>query len=272
MENSIFNITSVMVLVEYLYKNARNLMIYRRFPVFVVLIFIFYLDAHLREIETEGQEDKQHAASIVFFIINILITVFELYNIGMQIKLQKAMFFQNTWGPISLTLYFGNLLSSILYQAGIETIFTYRDMNAILSVLFWIKFLQFLTIFDEFAPLLSIVFKIVYGCRIFSILFLICIFAYSNAFYFLGRDQIEFDEVDKADYPGYSQNILLAMNHVFNIALGQFNTGDYSVGKDPKQENILWVCYLTAIFIMMLTLLNMLIAIMGDIFARSYES
>tara|TARA_B110000305_G_C19073253_1_gene462675 strand:- start:83 stop:418 length:336 start_codon:yes stop_codon:yes gene_type:complete len=111
-------------------------------------------------------------------------------------------------------------VSSILYQAGVETTLTYRDMNAILSVLFWVKFLQFLTIFDSFAPLLSIVFQIIYGCRIFSVLFLICIFAYANGFYFMGRDQIEFDEIEAANYPGYSQNLLKAMNHVLNIALG----------------------------------------------------
>lgn len=133
-----------------------------------------------------------------------MITLLELFNIGLQLKLQKLNFFHNGWGIISLVLYLGNLLSSILYQAGVETVLTYRDMNAILSVFFWVKFLQFLTIFDSFAPLLSIVFQIAFGCRIFSILFLICIFAYSNGFYFIGLDQIEFDEIDAANYPGYS--------------------------------------------------------------------
>lgn len=66
------------------------------------------------------------------------------------------------------------------------------------------------------------------------ILFLICIFAYSNGFYFMGLDQIEFDQIEPANYPGYSKSLLHAMNHVWNIALGQFNTPDYSVGKDPK--------------------------------------
>ena len=126
----------------------------------------------------------------MIFIINILITLYELFNIGLQLKLQKAMFFHNAWGSMSILLYLGNLFSSILFQAGVETLFTYRDMNAILSVLFWIKFLQFLTIFDSFGPLLSIIFKIIYGCRIFVVLFAICIFAYANAFYFMGLDQI----------------------------------------------------------------------------------
>lgn len=87
----------------------------------------------------------------------------------------------------------------------------------------------------------------------------------------MGLDQIEFDQIEPANYPGYSKSLLHAMNHVWNIALGQFNTPDYSVGKDPKQEVLLWIFYLTAIVFMMLTLLNMLIAIMADIFAKSYE-
>lgn len=36
----------------------------------------------------------------------------------------------------------------------------------------------------------------------------------------MGRDQIEFDEIEAENYPGYSQNLLKAMNHVLNIALG----------------------------------------------------
>lgn len=45
-----------MVLVEYLYQNARNLMVYRRFPIYVLLIVIFYLDAHLRELPVEDKD------------------------------------------------------------------------------------------------------------------------------------------------------------------------------------------------------------------------
>lgn len=79
-----------MVLVEYLYQNARHLMVYRRFPVYVLLIVIFYADAHLRELPgAEGNEGGQHSASIFMFIVNILITLFELFNIGLQLKLQK---------------------------------------------------------------------------------------------------------------------------------------------------------------------------------------
>lgn len=50
LDSSIFKIPSVMVLVEYLYQNARNLMVYRRLPIFVLLLVIFYFDAHFREL------------------------------------------------------------------------------------------------------------------------------------------------------------------------------------------------------------------------------
>lgn len=61
------------------------------------------------------------------------------------------------------------------------------------------------------------------------------------------------------------------MNHVLNIALGQFNTPDYTAGEMPSQAGILWILYLSAVGMLMINLLNMLIAIMADIFSQNYE-
>jgi len=58
-----------------------------------------------------------------------------------------------------------------------------------------------------------------------------------------------------------------ALNHVLNIALGQYNTPDYNVGANPSQYGILWILYLTGVVMLTLNLLNMLIAIMADIFS-----
>ena len=109
-------------------------------------------------------------------------------------------------------------------------------------------------------------FKIISEIKVFSLIFLVVLFAYGNSFYFIGRNQLEFDEIEPANYPRYSQNVLWAFNHVLNIALGQYNTPDYLAGENPTQTGILWILYLTGIVMLTLNLLNMLIAIMADIF------
>ena len=68
-------------------------------------------------------------------------------------------------------------------------------MLAIISILLWIQFIQFMTLIDQIAPLVSIMFKIVSEIKVFSLIFLVVMFAYGNAFYFIGRNQIEFDDI-----------------------------------------------------------------------------
>ena len=144
-------------------------------------------------------------------------------------------------------------------------------MFAIISILLWVRFIYFMTLIDQVAPLVSIMFKIISEIKVFSMIFLVVLFAYGNSFYFIGRNQIEFDDIEPANYPGYSQNILWGLNHVWNIALGQFNTPDYSAGENPSQMALLWILYLTGIIMLTLNLLNMLIAIMADIFQSNYD-
>ena len=73
-------------------------------------------------------------------------------------------------------------------------------------------------------------FKIISEIKVFSLIFLVVLFAYGNSFYFIGRNQLEFDGIEEENYPGYSQNMLWGLNHVWNIALGGFNTPDYIAG------------------------------------------
>ena len=49
------------------------------------------------------------------------------------------------------------------------------------------------------------------------------------------------------------------------------NTPDYDAGENPSQTGILWILYLTGILMLTLNLLNMLIAIMADVFQSNYD-
>ena len=145
-------------------------------------------------------------------------------------------------------------------------------MLSIISILLWIQFIKFMTLIDQVAPLIQIMFKIISEIKVFSLIFFVLLFAYGNSFYFIGRNQIEFDGIEAYNYPEYSEHLLWSLNHVLNIALGEFNYPDYSAGENPTQQGILWVLYLSAILMLTLNLLNMLIAIMMDIFQKNHET
>ena len=52
------------------------------------------------------------------------------------------------------------------------------------------------------------------------------------------------------------------------LSLGEFNTDNY--GEDAK-DSLIWIVFILTTFITQITFLNMLIAIMGDTFARVSE-
>ena len=52
------------------------------------------------------------------------------------------------------------------------------------------------------------------------------------------------------------------------LSLGEFNTDPY---QENSKDSLLWVVFILTTFITQITFLNMLIAIMGDTFARVSE-
>jgi hypothetical protein len=54
------------------------------------------------------------------------------------------------------------------------------------------------------------------------------------------------------------------------LALGEFNLEDYELG-DGSDYLLLWIFFVSASFFLLIHLLNMLIAIMGETFAKFNE-
>ena len=111
----------------------------------------------------------------------------------------------------------------------------------------------------------------------------VSIFAFANSFYIISKNQIEFDTLPpplneagevEADYepqpfPSYS-TFPGAIRHVYLLALGEFNLEDYEYGNGGSFV-VLWIMFALASFLLLLHLLNMLIAIMGETFAVNNE-
>ena len=59
--------------------------------------------------------------------------------------------------------------------------------------------------------------------------------------------------------------------HVYFLTLGEFATDDYSVGENKLQSTMLEIYFLMATFFFVIHLLNMLIAIMSEVFTENNE-
>lgn len=104
----------------------------------------------------------------------------------------------------------------------------------------------------------------------FMIVLIVCIFAYANSFYIIAKNQVEFDNLEEDGEPSY-HTFVGALQHVYLTALGEFGLDDYTLG-DGSQEVVLWVLFISASFLLLIHLLNMLIAIMGESFAKNNET
>ena len=74
------------------------------------------------------------------------------------------------------------------------------------------------------------------------------------------------EEVSTPSYETWSG----ALHHIYLLGLGDFQTDDYELGKG-RSTAILWLFFIIASFLLLIHLLNMLIAIMGETFAQNNE-
>lgn len=60
---------------------------------------------------------------------------------------------------------------------------------------------------------------------------------------------------------------------MYLLCLGEFGADDenFSKGENPTQEVALWILFFAASFVIIVTMMNMLIAIMGNTFGDNVE-
>lgn len=118
---------------------------------------------------------------------------------------------------------------------------------------------------------MDIVKRIVYDIRYF--VFILCIYGlcFATCFRLLAYSQIQYDNISPEDlaetgipYDGWIQAAWFVID---SFILGNTDRAPFTLG-DGSQDTWLSVLFILAVFIMLLHLLNMLIAIMGNTFAE----
>ena len=129
-----------------------------------------------------------------------------------------------------------------------------------------------MALIDEMAPLVYIIFKVFSDIQYFVVTMVIAICAFANAFYLIGKNQVQFDEIQPDNYPSYHE-LIGSLQYIYLMSLGELGADDdfFAQGK-RSQELVLWLLFLLATFTLCIHLLNMLIAIMGETFAKNSEA
>lgn len=140
------------------------------------------------------------------------------------------------------------------------------------QVLLFAKSQQFLTMIDAIAPLISIFIQIFKDIVGFMIILFIFMFSFSFAFYLIGQNQKDFDNIpeDKAADIPYG-TFVDSISYVADILIGQTDQDSFNLG-DGRMYNLLEIIFWMACFVIMIHLLNMLIAIMGNTFSEGNDN
>lgn len=102
------------------------------------------------------------------------------------------------------------------------------------------------------------------------VLMVMIIFSFANAFYLIGKNQLQFDNIATGDRPLYT-TMIGSLQYIYMLMLGEVgNTGMFEVG-DASNSEYLWVLFLFGSFVIIIHLINMLVALMGDTFNKMKE-
>lgn len=146
-----------------------------------------------------------------------------------------------------------------------------RYLEVVGILIIYIKASYYLSLSDDLGPLMDIVKRIIYDIRWFICILLIYGLCFATCFRLLAYSQIQYDQISEDDledvgipYDGWVQSMWFVID---SFILGNTDRGPFTLGLG-SQDTWLSFLFILAALIMLIHLLNMLIAIMGNTFAE----
>lgn len=141
----------------------------------------------------------------------------------------------------------------------------YRPLPAVTSLLLWNKAFYWMRLFSQTAFYVKLIFETIIDIRYFLILFIAILMTFGNALMIMNAGRGEESHL----YANiFSIEFVNTVMNQYMLSLGEFDTENF---KDKSDDIIIWLLFIATTFITQITFLNMLIAIMGDTFARVSE-
>lgn len=161
------------------------------------------------------------------------------------------------------TYILGSLFSFASHMIDLETL---RVMAAVASFCLLAEFFDWLRLFEQTAFYITLVIETLNDIRAFIILIIASLMLFGVPMVMLDLNRDDGNLNIEPIFGSWSANMFL--NQYF-LALGEFNYGNFAT---HPQGVLCYLLFLGATFYTQITMLNMLIAIMGDSFARVFEN
>jgi len=135
-------------------------------------------------------------------------------------------------------------------------------VGSLASFLIWIKLFYYLRIFRPTSSFIRMIVEMIKDIRVFLMIFFIGIFAFAN-FYFI-MDKGNKDKVIGFEKASYIDAII----YTYMQSLGELGYDNF---EDSDHPPLYWAIFFISTVLLTITLLNLLIAIMGDTYDRVQE-
>lgn len=138
-------------------------------------------------------------------------------------------------------------------------------LQATMSLILWLKFLYFLRIFAATGYLIRIIIEVIVDMRHFLLILLLTFISFGDALrsISLSNNDVK-DEDGNSKYQFIGSSYLDAIIYVYRMSLGDFDTEVFGNVAVPY----VWILFILCTVFNMIIMLNLLIAIISESFAR----
>jgi len=260
----LFSLTLVRHIIRFLWSYYRTYIVIFLFIPYMVYITLFVLYStwiHKSKVDDgAGEWEGYGLANTLSVICIMLFILYFFYYEVRQILFHKLDYFMSFWNMVDLVSLILNSTICIWDVAGLNE----QDLNVLMSwaVLFmWLKVFYFGRIFKSTAALITMVIEITINMQSFLFVFILSVAGFGNCFMIMARNY-------GTDDPFTGHTYWRAFIYSYNQAMGNFDTSAY-VDDDKYYLFLIW--FLNTM-VTLIIFLNLLIAIMGDIFDRVQEA
>ena len=261
---NIFGFQIVRDLILYQWKYFKKAIILKIFIPYLLyfLLFCIYTTYILeRKYDEDSDEGNFRLASYVIGAVILVFNVFWAYIEIIQISISKAEYLTSFWNFLDYTSIILNC--SVVIMNYSDASFQATNRVAAISVLIlYFKLFYFLRIFFSTIYMVRMIIEIISDMKYFVCVLILSAAAFGNAFYILARDS----PIDEDNLSG--SNFIDTFIFSYKMGLGDFSTDRF----EQEKGEMFWILFLLNSLIILIVLLNLLIAIMGDTFDKVQET
>lgn len=206
----------------------------------------------------------------------VLVAALWAYSVRNEVKQftnmdEKLSYFTSFWNVVDLTQIIFNMIiiiSVVTSMFGLEGLISFevlRVMGAFASCCQMIKCYDWLRMFDDTSFFILLIGETLKDIVPFMILLSVTLLTFGVPMVLLNLNRGDDNAVIEPIFGFWVLDLLM---NQYLLALGEFNMDSFA---ENPQSAICYVFFILATFITQLTMLNMLIAIMGDTFGRVME-